>query len=265
MEKQEIHQFLKRYFIANQCLIEEQTEGHLTIQLTVDMDKELMNRPFYWHYLEKTGGTPNPMKLTLITDQTQAPEDIKGEMIHYGSPRLHQIFHSAKKLSRFTRLYQQHELAPGGQNTPLYPWLGMNIKVSYRADRKRDVFKSLGLNLIHGQLVEEFHSHLTNLSLTAKIPDYSFTMTPMIKPKSGVLRMKRHLTAELSLEQHQWAEEARKRWKEDLTLLDHFYEDQEEKPESYYIEKEALKDQYEPKIKMEIINGGIFYLLSSRL
>ena len=40
----------------------------MTVQLTIELDKELMNRPFYWHYLEKTGGVPNPMKLTFITD-----------------------------------------------------------------------------------------------------------------------------------------------------------------------------------------------------
>ncbi len=37
-----------------------------------------MNRPFYWHYLEKTGGIPNPMSLTLITDPETAPETYQG-------------------------------------------------------------------------------------------------------------------------------------------------------------------------------------------
>ena len=52
----------------------------------------------------------------------------------------------------------------------------------------------------------------------------------------------------------------KERWEKDLNLLEHFYEDDEEKAESYEAEKEALKDQYEPKIVMSIINGGIFYL-----
>ena len=46
----------------------------------------------------------------------------------------------------------------------------------------------------------------------------------------------------------------------DLDLLEHFYKDTEEKNESYEIEKQALKDQYEPKIVISIINGGLFYL-----
>ncbi|GAJ20422.1 unnamed protein product, partial [marine sediment metagenome] len=32
----------------------------------------------------------------FITDPEQAPSDLKGEMIHFGSPRLHQIIQSTK-------------------------------------------------------------------------------------------------------------------------------------------------------------------------
>lgn len=83
MQQHEIHHFLLRYFHANHCEILENKPGYLVIQLTVELDKELMNRPFYWHYLEKTGGVANPMELTLITNPSLAPDDIKGEIIHF--------------------------------------------------------------------------------------------------------------------------------------------------------------------------------------
>lgn len=86
MQQQEIHDFLHTYFKANDCEILADGGSHLTVQLTIDMDKELMNRPFYWHYLEKTGGIPNPAVITFITDPALAPADLKGEMIHFGSP-----------------------------------------------------------------------------------------------------------------------------------------------------------------------------------
>lgn len=98
MQQQEIHQYLNQYFEANECELLENGEGYLTVQLTIELDKELMNRPFYWHYLEKTGGIPNPSKLTIITDQERCPDHIKGEVIHFGAPRLHQIFQSTKNL-----------------------------------------------------------------------------------------------------------------------------------------------------------------------
>ncbi|MDP4162827.1 MAG: YqhG family protein [Bacillota bacterium] len=258
MQQQEIHKFLQRFFLANECMIIENQTGYLTVQLTIDMDKELMNRPFYWHYLEKTGGIANPMKLTFITDQKLCPENIKGEAIYFGSPRLHQIFESAKRLAGFIRLYENHN--PINKQTPLLPWLCMNIKISYQCDRKRDIFKSVGLQLVNGQLAENFHEKLLRISLTPKIPDFSFTLSPLIKPKSGIARVENYLRTSLEGENHCWAEEAQNRWEKDLQLLNHFYENETGVSESYENEKKALQEQYEPKIKMSIINGGIFYL-----
>lgn len=260
MQQQEIHSFLERYFTANECEIHENQPGYMNVQLTIDLDKELMNRPFYWHYLEKTEGVPNPMKLSLITDPNNAPQHIKGESIHFGSPRLHQIFESTKKLAGYIRLYER---SPTEQNQqiPLKPWIGLNLKVSYQCDRKKDVFYSIGLNLINGQFVENFHDQLLHLDLTPKIPDYSFTLSPLILPKSGLKRIENYLKTKISKEDSSWAEEAKKRWQKDLDLLEHFYKDNEEKGESYDIEKQALRDQYEPKMIVSIINGGLFYLI----
>jgi hypothetical protein len=258
MQQQEIHNFLSTYFQANDCSIEAEGPGYLTVQLTVELDKELMNRPFYWHYLEKTGGIPNPMKLTFISNQDAAPEDIKGEIIHFGSPRLHQIFASTKNLASYIRLYENHSYQK--MQTPLLPWLCMNVKISYQCDRKRDIFKSIGLQLINGKMVEDFHDRLLEIPLTPKIPDYSFTLSPLVKPQSGMSRIESYLTSEIEKDDHTWAVDARERWDQDLRLLNHFYEDAEDENENYETEKLALKEQYEPKISISFINGGLFYL-----
>ena len=183
----------------------------------------------------------------------------KGEKIHFGSPRLHQIFQSTKKLAGYIRLYEKQ--APvTGKSIPLRPWLGLNLKISYRCDRKREVLRSIGLQLINGRMVEEFHDRMLRLNLTPKIPDYCFTVSPLIMPKSGIRRIENFLRREIDKEDHSWAVRAKQRWEEDLHLLEHFYEDCEEKGEAYEKEKEALKEQYEPKITISIINGGLFYL-----
>ncbi|SFC40869.1 protein YqhG of unknown function [Bacillus sp. OV322] len=263
LQQQEIHEFLKKYFQSNQCEILEDHSSHLVVQLTVEMDKALMNRPFYWHYLEKTGGEPNPQKLTLITDSAQAPEDLKGEVIHFGSPRLHQIFASTKELAGFIRLYEDIQ-QQGTAKHSLFPWLNLNVKVSYQCDRKKDVFLSVALNLISGEVLDEFHDKILSLKMTPKIPDFSFTLSPLIKHKSGLSRLDTFIRKNyVEGDDHSWAEEAINRWNADLQLLEHFYEDMEEKNESYYTEKEALRAQYEPKIDISIVNGGLFYLTDS--
>ena len=264
MQQHEIHNYLHRFFTANQCEIGTVTNALLDIQLTVEMDKLLMNRPFYWHYLEKTGGVPNPMRITFITDPQRAPEDIKGEAVHYGSPRLHQVFRAAQELGAYIRLYEGVH-ASGNGNVPLHPWLGVNLKVSYQCDRKRETLYSLGLHLITGMMVNNFHETLQTIPLTPKIPDFCFTLTPMIKPKSGLVRIEEAVKSLISREDHTWAEEARLRWAHDLQLLDQFYTDMEEVPDNYETEKQALQEQYEPKIVLEIINGGLFYLTPNRI
>ncbi|WP_456278309.1 YqhG family protein [Bacillus sp. AK128] len=262
MQQHEIHQFLERYFIANECEIVENSAGYLNVQLTINMDKELMNRPFYWHYLEKTGGTPNPATLAFLTDPTKVTTgDNKGEAIYFGSPRLHQIFQSTKVLASHIRLYEEVKQPTFTKNSvPLHPWLGLNLKISYQSDQTRDVILSVGLSLINGMIIDHFQDQLNHLSLTPKIPDFCFTLTPIIKPQSGVARVKQTIRSIIDHDDHTWANEARERWDQDLRLLNHFYEDIEEKPESYEVEKQALKEQYEPKVKVSIINGGIFYL-----
>ncbi|RID89405.1 hypothetical protein D1953_02245 [Peribacillus asahii] len=258
MQQQDIHKFLVTYFEANHCEILKNHNTYLTVQLTIEMDKELMNRPFYWHYLEKTGGIPNPSQLTFITDSQNAPEHIKGEHIYFGSPRLHQIIESTKKLASYIRLYEDKQT--NGQQVSLFPWLNLNVKISYQCDRKKDIFQSVGLNLITGEIVNEFYNHIFSIKLTPKIPDYSFTLSPLIMPKSGLTRLDRYIRQNFEQDDHTWAEQAVQRWNNDLRLLEHFYNESEEKSESYYTEKEALKAQYEPKIHISIVNGGLFYL-----
>lgn len=261
MQQQEIHKFLETYFIANESPILENSNGFLHAQLSIDLDKLLMNRPFYWHYLEKTGGTPNPMQMTLITDPKTCSEDKKGESIHFGSPRLHQIFQSAQKLGAYIRLYEKNTKKQIVNSTALHPWLCVNTKISYQCDRKKDILISLGLNLITGEIIDDFHSIVLTKSLTPKIPDFCFTLSPLITPKSGFIRLENLIRSIIAEDDHQWAEDAHNRWAKDLALLENFYEETAEKPESYYLEITALKDQYQPNITINIINGGVFYLV----
>jgi hypothetical protein len=73
-------------------------------------------------------------------------------------------------------------------------------------------------------------------------------------------RLKNVITEFVKNDDLSWMDLARKRWQEDEAILNHFYEDTEEKPETYMNEKLAIKEQYEPKIQVEVINGGMFYL-----
>lgn len=261
MKQQEIHQYLEQFFNATGCVILESSPGHIAVQLTKEMDKELMNRPFYWTYIEKTGGTATPMKITFVTDADQAPKGVDGEFIHFGSPRLHQIFAAARKMGGYLRLYEERRTITS-RNTALHPWLFLNMKISYCSDRRKDFYRSFGLNLINGMLQDHFDHKTETLPLTPRIPDYCFTISPVIRPVSGIKRIERMLTEEAARQDLSWASKSREKLSRDLALLEQFYVEEEKKPETYWIEKKALTDQYSPYIEMKVINGGLLYLAS---
>ncbi|WLR49760.1 YqhG family protein [Bacillus tianshenii] len=257
MQQRDIHHFLLRYFEGTNCQILNQTAGSLAVQLTIEMDKQLMNRPFYWHYLEKTGGTPNPMRVAFVTDPDQAGEQ-KGEHVHFGSPRLHQIFRSVNTMGGHIRLYEEAKSNQG--TSPLHPWLGMNVRISYQSNRRKEELLSIGLNLIHGAVCLKFHDVLQERSMTPVLPDYCFTLSPLITLESGIKRIERYIEEHINTQSFEWAEEAIGFMNEGISLLETFYEAVDEKPECYYTEKESIRELYEPNIHVEVVNGGLFYL-----
>ncbi|MCM3390068.1 YqhG family protein [Ureibacillus chungkukjangi] len=256
MYAEQVHDYLKTFFKETDCEIVSD-EGHmLSVQLTIDMDKRIMNRPFYWQYIEATNSPANPARLNLITDRTKIQNQFLGEIIHFGSGRLHQIFKSTKELGSFVRMYQH-----GNEGSKmLTPYFCVNYKVSYYCDQTKEVLYSLGINLINGEIEDNFHEFVTKLALKPTIPEKSFCLQYIIKPKRAVERLDSMIQNIIQNDDHSWAEEAKKRWDKELEVLDYFYEGVEEKPESYEIEKKGLEERFNPHIKVEIINGGLFFL-----
>src|SRR5690606_36916333 len=116
-----------------------------------------------------------------------------------------------KKFASHIRLYEVPVHAKSSQQIALHPWLMMNVKISYQCDRKKEMIRSFGLNLINGILVDRFFYEIETLHLQPKIPDYCFTITPIITLPSGIKRIENFITNELIQQEHQWAEKARKR------------------------------------------------------
>ncbi|CAM3168822.1 YqhG family protein [Filibacter tadaridae] len=260
MYPQQIHSYLQQFFKENNCQILNENDHFINVQLTIEMDKRIMNRPFYWKYQESTGAEPNPAQLTFITDTNKLDDDIKGEVIHFGSPRLSQLFQATNEMGSFVQMYEQ--VADNlGTKTILTPWLGVNYKITYFSDQTKEVLYSLGMNLMTGTLLEGFQESLSEMDLGVTRPENTFNLPYTIKPIRALERLDGVIENSIQQEDHKWAEEAKMRWQKDRNVLEYFYEGVEDRPECYEIEKEAMDQQYEARIKIEIINGGLFYLI----
>ncbi|TMN20797.1 YqhG family protein [Lentibacillus cibarius] len=254
MAIKDLHHFLESYFSAHHCDILHNEGGMLTVQLTEEMDRALMNRPFYWHYIKKMGYPGDPKQLTLITDPEK--RDGKHEWIHFGSPRLHQILNHLKDNEKYTKLFERIDT---NQKTALFPWLITNIKISYQGKQKMDEMISIGLHLVNGSMKVNMMEELQDKSMQMSISDYCYTIAPIIKLPSGFKRIENVLEDYVQNQPHDWAESSLKTMEEEINLLRHFYKGEHDGSE---IEKEVkeIKERYFPYIHFEVINGGIFYL-----
>lgn len=257
MYPQKIHHYLQSFFKENDCPILSDHAHYLIVQLTVEMDKKMMNRPYYWQYIEATGDEPIPAQLTFITNKNELTDKITGEVIHAGSPRLSQIFSLMNEMGAVVRMY---EVGKSGVETILTPWVIINYKVSYYSHQTKEFIYSLGMNLMTGEVLKDFQESLLTRSLQTEIPKHTFCLPYTIKPENAVDRLDAILENVIRKDDHTWAEEAKQRWEKEKMILDYFYEDTTDKPERYQIEQQALAEQYEANIQIDIINGGLFYL-----
>ncbi|KGX90882.1 hypothetical protein N781_05810 [Pontibacillus halophilus JSM 076056 = DSM 19796] len=269
MEQQQLQHYLRDYFTWNNCSIIHDQQGILTVQLTEELDEELMNRPFYWNYVKRMGKRGIPQQLTIVTDPEQR-EEKKGEWIHFGSPRLHKIFRSTMEKARTTRVYEQ--LTVEGSHTPLTPWLNVNVILHYQGAQKKNELLSLGLQLVHGSLLTNFMDRLDGIPLKSTINDYCFTLTPMIRPQSGFRRMESYLNDYVTKQETDWAKQSLLRLHEEKKLLHHFYSDYLQKETAmedeelqlglnrYQQELLGLEERFSPQITVEMVNCGLVYL-----
>jgi len=276
----QLQHYVFRYFQATNSHILETSPGHLRVKLSEMADKDLTNRPLYWSFVERMGQTPQTMTLTFIFDRQQTPEGVEGEDLRFGTPRMAQIFSSAAKHGQWTRLYEEADSERSDRQPLSYvPWLCLNCKVQYICDRKKDEIHSLGVNLITGAIKERFIHDLQKRQLTPRIPPRVHTLPANISLETAIQQLERWLNRHVRSQDTAWADDARLRMEEEMARLKQYYENknasgtgnvqpdnpaQATAPEA--IEQacqkqlDEVKWQYEPRIQIDLINAGLFYL-----
>lgn len=254
MEIKNLDNFLESYFKAHECEIIDRSDGVLSVQLTEQMDRTLMNRPFYWHYIKSIGQKGEPMQLTLITNPNK--KDEPGEWIHFGSPRLQQIMNDLKEKQHNVKLF---EVVNVMDRTAMYPWLVVNIKVSYEGQHNKDELFSIGLQLVTGRMETNVMESLLSIQLDKSISDFCYPISPLIRLPSAFKRIESVIDTYVESKQHEWATRSLQTLEEEIKLVEHFYDDENEMTQ---LEKEIddLTNRYTPVIKYKIINGGVIYL-----
>lgn len=301
MRKEQIASFCERYFIATGCQLIEKTPVHLQVKLSPEADRELTGRTYYWNFVERTGAEPETMSFTFVFDPDaharSKPQPAQGdsagpqryyglppiapqpgrtleEPLVYGARRLEQLFDSACRKGAYLQLFEEPPDPQPGTfvSVPYATWLGVNYKISYICDMKREELMSLGIHLATGEIVTDFFGKLANRRLTPRMPPRT-TLTESISLTRAAELLEQIIVDHLNGQDTTWAADARARLAEEQERIDAYYgdllgnaglepEDRATITEQHENRREEIRWQHEPRIEVCPVNSGLFHLLT---
>ena len=206
----------------------------------------------------------------FINTSINAPR-IPREELYFGSRRLEQLFEAARSKGSFVYLFQEPDKRGANpfQSTAYTAWLGVNMKVEFACDRKREEIHSFGISLATGHCVDRFHERLLATKLTPRLPANIHVTKNGISFGKALSIIEQQLERKLKTCDYAWATEAAKRLEEELDRIHGYYEPliehalDDNKPaiqEQFEQRKAEIRWQYEPRVTASAINCGIFHL-----
>ncbi|KQN97723.1 YqhG family protein [Paenibacillus sp. Leaf72] len=197
---------------------------------------------------------------------------IPREEMYFGSRKLDQLFGAAKSKGSYVFLFQEPERGAASpySSTPYTAWLGINMRVEFACDRKREEIHSYGISLATGHCTEQFHDRLQRLRLTPRLPANIHLAKNGLSFNKALSIMEQALERKLKSYDYEWAGAATERLEEELERIRLYYEpliehaaDDELKQnvrEQYEQRQSEIRWQYEPRVTASAINCGIFHL-----
>ncbi|RPF55643.1 YqhG family protein [Aquisalibacillus elongatus] len=256
MNQAEIHEFLIDFFYKRKATIEYNEQGILKVKLTEELDKRLMNRPFYWQYVKKLGYQGDPMTVTFISDENKKEE--KGEWIHYGSPRLEQLFQVIREEGQYTELYQS---ANSNKRQALHPWLICNLIVRYQGAYTHEEPVSIGVYLINGTMRFKMMDEIMNKDFLTTIPDFCYKIPPIISKNRAIKMINQELSDRIKTKSKTFEQESIELYEKEINMTNQLFQgrDEEDGTLKQNIEQQ-IQDRLYPKVHLNLVNYGVFYM-----
>ncbi|MBH5316955.1 hypothetical protein I6N90_03935 [Paenibacillus sp. GSMTC-2017] len=207
----------------------------------------------------------------FINNNLTAPARIPREDLYFGSRKLEQLFGAAKTKGSFVYLFQEPDKRGSSpfSSTPYTAWLGVNIRIEFACDRKREEIHSFGVSLVTGHCVDRFHDRLVATKLTPRLPANIHVTKTGISFNKALTIVEQTLERKLKSYDYNWAVDATNRLKHEMDRINAYYEPllehatEENKPavtEQYEQRQAEIRWQYEPRVTASAINCGIFHL-----
>lgn len=289
MNGKQIQKFIIAYIEATGSRLIEKSPGHVTVKLSPAADRAISGRPFYWSFIDNSGTEPETMSYTWIFEKAPVPEAgvpatplssimtpggrVIREELYFGSRRLNQLFDAVRQAGRNVTMFEE---PPRGLRDPLASvpytaWLGVNFKVGYVCDMKREALYGWGISLATGIIDEKFFDRLRTAKLTPRLPPNVHLLRNGLSLRKGMTQLEHALERKLKAADFTWAVEAEKRRMDELERLRLYYEPQLARNAEdakmtdalrarFKHREEEIDWQYRPRINVSVLNCGIFHL-----
>ncbi|WP_424768956.1 YqhG family protein [Paenibacillus sp. sgz302251] len=209
--------------------------------------------------------------LGFIHGSLAAPARVPREDLYFGARKLDQLFDAAKAKGSFVYLFQEPDKRNSNpfSSTPYTAWIGINMRVEFACDRKREEIHCFGVSLATGQCVEHFYDRLLDHKLTPRLPPNIHVTKNGISFNKALGIVEQALERKLRSYDYSWAADASARLEEELERISSYYTPllnhalAENKPvieEQFKQRQEEIRWQYQPRVTASAINCGIFHL-----
>lgn len=289
--KQSRFEFCQQYFNSVGAELQYHDDDYLEYKLPQDVDKEMTERPYYWIWVEKTGQEPKPSIMRLaFSDVAEARENKrirdaaieeagpyltdlqkqyfvapKSEFVTLGSFRLDKIYASLDNRGKFASVMPANAYA----NTPLVPWLVVNLRVSYCSDITEQQLLSYGICLQNGQRIQNFYDMIRNIAMKPMNPSVVASRMKL-DIREAIAELKSNLEMQMNGQPHRWALDAKNRLKRDIEQLNTYYdslkpqlaEDQVDAVELERTRKlQDLMNRSTPRVEIETLQVALVGLI----
>ncbi|PYI56520.1 YqhG family protein [Paenibacillus flagellatus] len=200
------------------------------------------------------------------------PGRVPREEVTFGSKRLAQLFDAVKADGRWVQLFETPDpssrVGPG-PSAGYVSFLNVNVKIELACDMKRDELHSFGVNLATGELRDRFFESIAGRKLTPRLPPNVYIARPAVTLAKGRSIVEQHVERLLKRYDHRWAAAANERLRDELERVDRYYEDavkgledeqRQAAEDQWRKRREELDWQYRPRIRVTVVNGGLFHL-----
>lgn len=232
--------WLQVYLQAHGCHITKQDDLYAA-KLTRRLDEQLMNRPFYWKYMDAIDDKGEAS--TIYFHRNKSVNDDK--YLHTDHQLLVRIFHELKQSQQFIVGYEQIKTTT---QQILHPYFFMNTIIRYEGKHVKEEIHSVGINLINGRIVTQMMDQLNEISISEMITPLCYIVRPIISLQRAYHLIDDTFDEYIQQISHEWAI--------------HTFDEQMKYKQllSSHTLPSYLKQILKPKITFKTISGGIIYL-----